>query len=158
MSSECIIEYGKVISSQDAVAEVQINRPEACDNCPGKNACHTLSGGKIHKARVHNLCNCQPGDLVKIEIPADRLLFSAFLVYFFPAVSLLTGAIIGHFNYEITPFSRDLASVIFGISTFAISVLIVFLFNHFKNETILPRAVEIITSAKIKPDSSDETP
>ncbi|MGM0597152.1 MAG: SoxR reducing system RseC family protein [Myxococcota bacterium] len=157
MTPEHIIEYGKVISSQDSIVEVQINRPEACDNCPGKNACHTLSGGKLHKARVHNLCNCKPGDLVKIEIPAERLLFSAFLVYFFPAVSLLFGAVIGHFNYKITPFSRDLASVVFGIAAFVISVLIVFLFNLLKKETILPRAVEIISSVKTKPDSLDET-
>lgn len=142
---ETIIQYGEVTGNDGDVLMVKVIRPDACNHCAAKGACHTMSFGREHFARAKNLCNAQKGDRVEIKIKPSGLLRSAALVYLFPAFMLLVGALAGHQLAVSKSLNTDVTAAISGISLFVISILVIWGLSFKNRNKILPEVTRIVT-------------
>ena len=150
MQTNKIKEQALVISKKDSTLKVVIHRPEACMHCPAKGVCSTLSSshGKDHEASVIDECSASIGDIVQIEIPEKNVLLGATLIYFFPAVFLLFGAILGNAFSYLFPFNENVSSMLGAVTFFSVSLIVIFVYSKLSGNVILPRAVKIIESSE----------
>ncbi len=82
---------GKVISTEEKIAVVEVVRNSACSSCHSKNSCAAgvLTGcGKSEKSilRANNLCNAKAGDTVRLTTSSILSLGVAFCVFILPIV------------------------------------------------------------------------
>ncbi|MBN2722778.1 MAG: SoxR reducing system RseC family protein [Deltaproteobacteria bacterium] len=143
---DTIVQYGEVTHVSGDVLTVMVSRPDACNHCAANGACNTLSFGRQHSARARNRCDAKLGDHVEIVIKSSGLLKSAALVYLFPAMMLLIGALTGNFIAQKIGANMNLFSVLSGLGAFVLSVVIVYFVSSRPNWQVLPEAVRISDS------------
>lgn len=85
-----MLEIGKVISVDDDLVTVSVERKAACQNC---NRCggHLAFGGNSMIVKALKKGDPRPGDLVELELPNEDYLRVSFLLYLFPLLSLALG-------------------------------------------------------------------
>lgn len=93
-----IEEQGRVIAVQGTEAWVKTVSQSACQSCQLRNGCgqQVLTGmgrNKERHVRVGNACKAEVGDQVLLGISEAALLQAAVLVYLFPLLGLVTGAL-----------------------------------------------------------------
>ena len=77
------------------MTEVLTERHSACGGCQTTHGCSTcLSSSKI-KAKVHNPVGARPGDVVEIHMASRAVWQGALILYGFPLMGLILGAITG---------------------------------------------------------------
>jgi sigma-E factor negative regulatory protein RseC len=76
-------------------------RSGACASCTARGMCHTVGGGGEAEVIANNNANARVGDRVVISFQTGSLLKAMFLLYMFPILCLLIGALIGN-NYAYT--------------------------------------------------------
>jgi sigma-E factor negative regulatory protein RseC len=76
-------------------------RSGACASCTARGMCHTVGGGGEAEVIANNTANARVGDRVVISFQTGSLLKAMFLLYMFPILCLLVGALIGN-NYAYT--------------------------------------------------------
>ena len=82
-------------TSSKGLSEVLTERRSACGGCQTTQGCNTcLSTAKI-KAKVHNPIGAQTGDLVEIQMDNQAIWQGAMILYGFPLMGLIVGAIVG---------------------------------------------------------------
>ncbi len=90
-----------VIEVSEDLARVRVQRQSTCGGCQAKTACGTnafakVLGNKFSEVSVLNSIKAEPGDVVRIGLRESVMLKSALLVYVFPLMSLLFGALALH--------------------------------------------------------------
>jgi sigma-E factor negative regulatory protein RseC len=103
--------------SESNMALVTTQRSGSCDSCGAKSMCHSLGGGKEAQVNAINSANARVGDRIVISFKTTSLMRAMFLLYAFPIICLLIGAIIGH-NF----------APVFQINSSALSAITGFLF------------------------------
>ena len=94
---------GYVVAAAGDCATVEVRRTSACEGCHkseegGCSVC-TLMGGensRATRARVRNPLGAKPGDRVRIESPASRVLLWAAAVFLLPLGTTAAGFAIAH--------------------------------------------------------------
>lgn len=84
-------EEGRIIKVEGNRAKVALAPKEACQSC---KLCHAGRQGEMI-IQVENPIGARVGDQVKLEIEAEEVLRSAFLLYGFPLLGLLIGFLVG---------------------------------------------------------------
>ncbi|MDM8525271.1 SoxR reducing system RseC family protein [Desulfococcaceae bacterium HSG8] len=115
-------------------AWVRTTKTSACESCAAKDGCHTLGGGKEAEIEAINMIGAKTGDNVVIGFENSSLLKASFLVYVFPIISMMAGAVIGQ---EVAPnydFSASALSMILGFLFFFLSFLLVRLIGNRMSE------------------------
>ncbi len=86
---------GRVVSSDNDLAEVEVDCFEGCHDCSARSLC---IGNKQNKGRlsVRNPLHAMPGDEVKIRIPEDRYNQAMILLFGGLLGAILLGLGIGH--------------------------------------------------------------
>ncbi|QTA92407.1 SoxR reducing system RseC family protein [Desulfonema magnum] len=119
-------EEGIVIKvSNSGTAWVKTTKSSSCEACAARDSCHSMGGGKEMKVETINTAGAKVGDKVIIGFETASLLKAAFLVYVFPILSMIAGAVIGQ---EVAPnynFSAPYASVTLGFMFFFLAFLLV---------------------------------
>ncbi|WP_457552323.1 SoxR reducing system RseC family protein [Desulfobacula sp.] len=120
-----IKEDGIVTNANTSLAWVKTIRSTACEHCASKDSCGTPGDLQEMTITVKNTLNVEKGDHVIIGLETRPILFVTFLLYVFPIILLITGAVIG--NYIAPSFQMDpslisilLGSLFFGLSFFII--------------------------------------
>jgi sigma-E factor negative regulatory protein RseC len=85
----------KIDSTGDQTAWVQTVRSSACESCSERGSCTTEGGSKLMEVKVLNPAGARVGDRVVLMIRTASLLKVTFLLYIFPVLCLLGGALIG---------------------------------------------------------------
>ncbi|MGM0453703.1 MAG: SoxR reducing system RseC family protein [Thermodesulfobacteriota bacterium] len=94
-------ETGIVTQIKGEYAVVKTQRAAGCGACTEKDTCHSMGGGKEIEFTAINAANAGAGDQVVLNFKTSRMLKLSMLIYIFPILALVTGAVIGN-NWAIS--------------------------------------------------------
>lgn len=89
-------------------------RSGACESCTARGMCHSVGGGGEAEVIANNPANAGVGDRVLISFQTGSLLKAMFLLYIFPVICLLVGAVIGNNYGYIFQMDSSASSAILG--------------------------------------------
>lgn len=120
-------EKGVIIEVNDGTAWVKTEKSGACESCCAKGACHPFGGGndKEMKVEVINTMGASVGDRVVLRFDSLSLFKATFLLYMFPILCLIGGAILGMVLAPLLHLDEQVISAVIGISCFLGSLLII---------------------------------
>jgi len=118
-------EQGVVTRVGIGTAWIKTTKSEACKACSARNTCHSMGGEEV-EVEVINAANAQPGDRVVISFETSSLLKATFLIYVFPIVCLLAGALVGRELAPLLDWGESIAAGVVGFSAFFVSMLFVY--------------------------------
>ena len=120
-----ITENGIVTNTNQSIAWIKTTRSKACEHCVSKESCVTPGSQEEMTIMVKNTLNVGKGDHVVIGLETRPILFVTFLLYVFPIISLLIGALIGNSLAPSFHMDPSIISMIFGFSFFGFSFYII---------------------------------
>jgi len=92
-----------------------------CEACASHGACKIMGGGKEMEVEALNAAHARPGDQVLVTLENQSLVKLSFLVYMFPILALILGAVLGQklgsalaIDVELTSFG--LGALLFGFA------------------------------------------
>jgi sigma-E factor negative regulatory protein RseC len=89
-------EEGIIIKVNDTTAMVKTKQMTACESCAEKDTCHSTGGSpKVMEVEADNTANAQLGDTVIVTFDSTRLFMLSFLLYVFPVIIMIIGALLG---------------------------------------------------------------
>lgn len=93
-----IEEQGRVLSTEGRWALIEPLTGGACGSCSARSGCGTSAlgrflGGRRHAFRALNRAQARPGDRVRIGIDEGRLAGASLLMYLWPLLAMIGGAI-----------------------------------------------------------------
>jgi sigma-E factor negative regulatory protein RseC len=118
-------EEGIVIRIESGAAWVKTVKSGACKGCSARGSCHSLSSGDETEVEAINEAGAKAGDRIVLSFETSSLLKATFLLYVFPILVLLTGALIGEEIAQYTQINPSVFSAITGFSFFFAAVFIV---------------------------------
>lgn len=129
-----IEETGVVVRTEGITATVLVQKRGACDGCTATGTCASTQEGMEIEAL--NPVQAKSGQTVKVSIQSMTYLKGTMLVYGFPMIALIGGAVIGKNLGEqfFTSIDSDLSAAIFGFSAFLLAFLFAKAFSR-KAET-----------------------
>jgi len=130
-----VTEEGIITGTTQAMAWVKTVRSKSCESCESKDSC--AEGGKSREilVQVENILSAKPGDRVVIGFGTAPMLQLSFVLYILPVIFLIAGAVIGQTWAPDMNMDESLASILAGLAGFAVSFVVVRLFNnHFANK------------------------
>lgn len=113
-----ITENAIVTKANPTTAWVKTKRSSACEVCESKAGCSTAENQKEMVVSVANTLNVAEGDHVVIGLETRHMLFLTFLLYVFPIILLLIGALIGDNIASLLQMDATLSSLISGFIFF----------------------------------------
>lgn len=116
-------EEGIVIGVEKETATVKTSRSAACEGCASQGSC--MAKGNDMEVRVDNVAGAGVGDRVVIEFDSGALLKVTFLLYVFPVICLLVGALAGNAAGERLGVDPSVASAAMGFCLFFASWAVV---------------------------------
>ncbi len=139
MSSELLVEEGKVISAGKGFAEISLTKSNLCQECSAKILCKT---GKddLKTIKVIDPLGVTAGDNVKIAITGSSLLKSSFILYGLPLIILVASIMLSTILLDGID-NLELYSFVIGISLTAIYYLLGFFALISFQKTILPKII-----------------
>ncbi|MBW1996988.1 MAG: SoxR reducing system RseC family protein [Deltaproteobacteria bacterium] len=110
-------ERGTVKKTEGGWAWVETERKGSCESCSHKGHC-SMTGEGLGKMviKAENTARAQNGDLVEIFLSTRTRLKGLFIIYIFPVLGLLVGAITGNSLSPKFQWDGDKASVLFALS------------------------------------------
>ncbi len=105
------------------MAWVKTTRSSACESCSSRHACQ--EGGKAKEMEVEaiNTANARVGDKIVLKLETGSLLKATFLLYVFPVLSLLAGAIVGQLTAAMSGMDPSGMSALVGFLFLGLSVV-----------------------------------
>ena len=121
-----ITEDGIVTHATPEKAWIKTTRSAACEGCASKDSC----GVSHHPSEemtivVPNTIGVETGDNVIVGIESAPMLFLSFLLYVFPIILLIIGALIGDALAPVLGLNTSAMSMGFGFLLFAVAFLII---------------------------------
>ena len=121
-----ITENGIVTDVNPSLAWIRTIRSGTCESCSSKDNCGTShSGKKEMMIAVKNTLNVNKGDQVVIGLETKPLLVVTFLLYVFPVILLITGALIGNSIAPSFDMDPSILSLVTGIIFFCVAFFII---------------------------------
>ena len=127
-----ITENGIVTSANSGTAWIKTIRSGACESCSSRESCGTATNQKEMIVTVKNTLNVQQGDHVVIGLETRPILYLTFLLYVFPILLLIIGALIGNFSAPLIDLNPSLFSMFIGFIFFGTAFVII----RKKNKTL----------------------
>lgn len=118
-------EQGIVIKTDSKAAWVKTVKSGDCAACSARGSCHSAGSSNEMEVKAINVAGAKVGDRIVLSFETSSLLKATFLLYVFPILLLIIGAVIGQ---EVAPglnFNPSGFSAIVGFSFFFAAVLIV---------------------------------
>ena len=117
-------EHGIVIKTGPHTAWVKTTRSAACKSCSARKGC-TSSGGSEMEVEAINSANARVGDRIVLQMETGSLLKASFLLYIFPILCLLIGAVGAEAVAHTLGFSSSAMSPVAGLACFVGAFLFV---------------------------------
>jgi sigma-E factor negative regulatory protein RseC len=76
-------------------AWVRTTRSSACKSCSSRHTCQGEASGKEMEVEAMNTAGAKVGDRIVLNIRTSSLLKATFLLYVFPILAMILGALIG---------------------------------------------------------------
>jgi len=117
-------EKGTVESLEDGWAWVSTRRKEACGHCRQRNHCHTVQGMDRMIVKAKNAAQARKGDQVELYVSTRTKLKGLFLLYMFPVIGLLVGALSSHSLSGLFGMNENVGMALFTSAGFAAALLL----------------------------------
>ena len=111
-------EQGVVMRTDAEAAWVKTTRSSACQECTARNSCHTLSNSQDIEVRALNIVGAREGDRIVLSFETRSLLKATFLIYVFPIIFLIAGAVCGQMLASLISINPSALSVLPGFASF----------------------------------------
>ena len=118
-------EQGVVLRTDSEAAWVKTVRSSACEGCSARGSCHTTGGGQDMEVKAINSAGASVGDRIVLSFETASLLKAAFLIYVFPIILMITGAVLGQVLAAFIDFSPSGLSVLLGFAFFFSALFII---------------------------------
>lgn len=137
-------EQGVVIRTFNNIAVVKTMRSEACEACSAKDAC--AEKGNDMEIEAVNRIGAKTGDGVVIQIQTRPFLKVTFLLYLFPIICMIAGAVLGEKLAPQLGYDASVLSAILGFSCFFLSIWVVKVKGNKmgKDESYHPQIIRIL--------------
>ncbi len=106
-------------------AWVKTTRSSACESCSSRHACHAEGGGKEMEVEAINSADARVGDRIVLNIKTASLLKATFLLYVFPILALIAGAVLGQTVAVMRDMDPSGLSVLFGFLFFGLAFIVI---------------------------------
>jgi len=104
-------------------AWVKTVRSSTCEGCASKDSCE--SAGNDMKVKAINLAGAKVGDRIVLNFQTGALLRAIFLLYIFPIICMIIGAVTGQKIALMLGYDPSALSVLAGFLFFTIAVLVI---------------------------------
>lgn len=157
-----VTETGVVFKSGIDTAWVRTVRTNACEHCAEKQTCQTLGGGKEMEVEALNPVGAREGDRVVLSFRSASLFKLSFLIYIFPVLAMIAGAVVGQSAGPSYGLDESAASVIGCFLAFGAAFLLIRLIGGriSGKETYRPKIIRIsrmpLPHACVPEKSADE--
>jgi len=118
-------EQGIVVKTDSGAAWVKTIKSGACKGCTARGACHSQGNNAEMEVQVLNEAGAKVGDRIVLLFETSSLLKATFLLYVFPILLLLIGAVVGQEMAPLIDFNPSGLSAITGLSFFIAAVLFI---------------------------------
>jgi sigma-E factor negative regulatory protein RseC len=124
-SVDVIREMGEVVGLFKGGVMVETSRASGCSSCSSQKGCgisvlQDVFGRHHHQVTAHSDLPLRIGDQVQLVLPASALIEAALLMYLFPLIALVVGAVIGQ-----TVFGANVFAILGGVMGFILSLLFI---------------------------------
>lgn len=139
-------ERGIVTRLDAETAWVKTSRTSACKSCSSRGSCQVAENGQEMEVEALNAANAKVGDRILLSIESSALLKVSFLLYIFPVLLMLLGAIAGEKLAPLFGVSGSLLSALLGFSSFGVAFVLIRL-SHLRmarKDCYRPRIVRIL--------------
>jgi sigma-E factor negative regulatory protein RseC len=113
-----ITENGIVTRTDRSTVWIKTIRSGACEGCSSKDSCGESHNAKEMIVTVKNTLGVQTGDQVVIGIETKPMIILSFLLYVFPILLLIAGAVIGDSLAPALGMNNSIFAMILGFSFF----------------------------------------
>ncbi|MGD9057292.1 MAG: SoxR reducing system RseC family protein [Desulfobacterales bacterium] len=111
-------EQGIVLRTNSEAAWVKTTRSSACQGCTARNSCHSLSNSQDMEVKALNIAGAREGDRIVLSFETRSLLKATFLIYVFPIILLIVGAVFGQMLASLIAINPSALSVLLGFAFF----------------------------------------
>ena len=118
-------EHGIVIRTDSRGAWVKTVKSGACAGCTARGACHSMSDNGEVEVKAINEAGAKVGDRIVLSFETASLLKATFLLYLFPILLLIIGAVIGQATAPYLNFNPSGFSATIGFLFFLAAVLVI---------------------------------
>ncbi len=118
-------EHGIVTRIDSRETWVKTVKSGSCEGCSARGACHSLSDSGEMEVTAINEAGARVGDRIVLSFETASLLKATFLLYVFPILLLVVGAVIGQEAAPYFNFNPSAFSAIIGFSFFFAAVLVI---------------------------------
>ncbi|MCF6246823.1 MAG: SoxR reducing system RseC family protein [Desulfobacula sp.] len=125
-----ITEDGIVTTADTSTAWIKTTRSGACESCSSQKSCGTANSKTEMIVSVKNTLNVEQGDHVIIGLQTRPIMFLTFLLYVFPILMLIIGALIGDTISSTLDTNTSLTSMFFGFIFFGLAFYYIRQKNH----------------------------
>jgi sigma-E factor negative regulatory protein RseC len=141
-------EEGIVIKISPDKAWVKTSRTSACKACASRKSCHLSEDGQEMEVEVFNDVGAKVGDRILLGVATSALLKISFLLYIFPILLMLIGAVAGQKIAASLALGGSGLSVLFGFVSFVVAFALVRLRGRrlSRNQAYYPRIIKILKS------------
>ena len=117
-------EQGVVLRTDSDAAWVKTTRSSACQGCTARKSCHTLRNNQDMEVRALNVAGAREGDRIVLSFETRSLLKATFLIYVFPIIFLVVGALFGQLLAAHILINPSTLSVLMGFAFFFVALFI----------------------------------
>lgn len=121
-------EEGVVFKMGDSGSEtawVKTTRSSACESCSSRHACQADGGGKEMEVEAINTADARVGDRIVLSLETASLLKATFLLYVFPILAMIAGALLGQMIAVMRGSDPSGLSALFGFLFFGLAFIII---------------------------------
>ena len=142
-------EEGVVIKSGASTAWVKTERSSACKACSARGSCTSSEQSNAMEVEALNVAGAQVGDRIVLHIETSSLLKASFLLYVFPILCMLAGALVGHHGAEQLQIDPSVVSLVLGLLGFGLAFVIVRRRQQAmaQTDTYKPKVIRIVQRA-----------
>ncbi len=127
-------------------AWVRTTRSSACKSCTARGACHAEdSGGKEMEVEALNTVQASVGDRIVLNIRTAALLKATFLLYIFPVLAMIAGAMLGQSVAVMRGSDPSGLAALFAFLAFGLAFLVIRITGRFmaKDASYRPEIIKI---------------
>jgi sigma-E factor negative regulatory protein RseC len=144
-------EEGIITKIDATTAWAKTTRSSSCASCSSRDSCNvTEEGGKEMIVEVRNLAGAKVGDRVLLRFETSSLLKALFLLYVFPIICMIAGAVAGHKFAIIYNYNDSVMSAISGFLFFFLAVIVIRLTSDklAEKDAYKPKIIRILSGSK----------
>ena len=118
-------EQGVVVKTESKAAWVKTVKSGACQGCSARGSCHSLGSSNEMEVKAVNKAGAKVGDRIVLSVEASSLLKVTFMLYVFPILLMIVGAVIGQEIATYFNINPSALSAFLGFSFFFAAFLVV---------------------------------